>query len=148
MCLSRLKRPISVYLYDSFSCQVIFIVEMIMKMAAFGVLPYFMEYWHWLDALVVSTSVIEIIFAILIALSKVIPGMVISGFDGKGNEFIVPNKQVLSFPFSPTIHFALSSLYSLSNSSSYSDCANIATSEISCIPAILDSVCGVADAIA
>jgi hypothetical protein len=57
---------------------------MVMKMAAFGILPYFMEYWHYLDAIVVGSSIVEIIFAILYAISKLIKGFHVAAFNASG----------------------------------------------------------------
>ena len=36
---------------------VVFLIELIMKMFAFGVKGYFSSAWHWLDSIVVGVSI-------------------------------------------------------------------------------------------
>ena len=54
------------------SFQVVFILELVLQITAFGVLPYFADYWHYLDAIVVATSLLDIVLAILKLLSGLI----------------------------------------------------------------------------
>lgn len=50
-------------------------MELVSQIVAFGVLPYFSDYWHWLDAIVVATSLLDLIVAILKALEGVVRGI-------------------------------------------------------------------------
>lgn len=72
----------SSFLYLCF--QIVFILELSFQIIAFGILPYFSDYWHWLDAVVVATSALDIIVAILAALSGLIGGTGVPPVNTKG----------------------------------------------------------------
>lgn len=54
---------------------VIFILELSLQILAFGIFPYFADYWHWLDTVVVATSILDIIVAILAAIKTTTGGV-------------------------------------------------------------------------
>ena len=58
-----------------------------MNISAFGVLPYFMDPWHYLDAVVVASSTLELIIAILASLQGLIAGLTIN-LNVKGDKRI------------------------------------------------------------
>ena len=66
--------------------QIVFILELSFQIIAFGILPYFSDYWHWLDAVVVATSALDIIVAILAALSGLIGGTGVPPVNTKGER--------------------------------------------------------------
>jgi hypothetical protein len=58
-------------------------LELCLQVAASGVLPYFSDYWHYLDALVVATSALDIIVAVLKLMAHLI-GRTTFDFNVKG----------------------------------------------------------------
>jgi Ion transport protein len=58
--------------YGNYVFTVIFFMELTLNIAAFGVLPYFMDPWHYLDAIVVASSMFELLLAVLQSLQGLI----------------------------------------------------------------------------
>jgi hypothetical protein len=49
-------------------------LELALQILAFGVLPYFSDQWHYIDAVVVASALLDFIVAILKALEDRIRG--------------------------------------------------------------------------
>ena len=69
----RADVPQATYLtYGNYSFTIIFLFELSANIAAFGLLPYLMDPWHWLDTVVVASSVFELVLVILASLASVL----------------------------------------------------------------------------
>ena len=82
--------------------QIVFILELVSQIIAFGILPYFSDYWHWLDGIVVASSLLDLIVAILTELSGFINGVNIH-VNTKGNVL----REMLSFEYLSATHSSL-----------------------------------------
>jgi Ion transport protein len=64
--------PAPYIVYGNYAFTIIFFFELVLNIAAFGVLPYFMDPWHYLDAIVVASSMFELALAALTLLQGLI----------------------------------------------------------------------------
>ena len=55
--------------FGNYAFTVIFLFELVANVAAFGILPYLMDPWHWLDTVVVASSCFELLLVILALLA-------------------------------------------------------------------------------